>query len=310
MRARKPNADLLNAAFVRGLVTSQFPEWSDLPIRAVEYDGWDNTTFRLGDDMSIRLPTGKWYAEQIDKEHKWLPRLGPLLPLPIPVPLAKGAPTVDFPLPWSVYSWIEGEIASEAQIDDLTQFADTLAAFLVALQRIPAHVGPPPGRHNFNRGIPLTTHNPGLPYKLPGNWGTTESIKALSNHIDVAAATEIWEAGLESEWGGPPVWIHGDIAPGNLLVRSGRLSAVIDFGCSAVGDPACDLVIAWTLLSGESRRAFRRGLKLDDATWTRARAWAMWGATMFLEKTVDTDPEEVVHLKRVIDEIMTDPAFA
>lgn len=308
MRARKPNAELLNETFVRGLLASQFPEWSDLPIKPVEFDGWDNTTFRLGEDMSIRLPTGDWYAEQVDKEHKWLPRLAPLLPLAIPVALAKGVPTADFPLPWSVYTWIDGEIASRTQIDDLTQFAETLAAFLVALQRIPADGGPSPGRHNFNRGIPLTTYDPELPHKVPGNWGTKESIEALRNHIDVTAATEVWESGLESEWEYPPVWIHGDIAPGNLLVRDGRLSAVIDFGCSAVGDPACDLVIAWSFFSGESRTAFREGLKLDDATWARARAWGVWWATMWLEKSIDIDPQAAD--KRVIVELLTDPAFA
>lgn len=310
MRARKANPELLNETFVRGLLASQFSEWSDLPIESLEFDGWDNTTFRLGEHMSIRLPTGKWYAEQVDKEHTWLPRLASLLPLPIPVPLAKGVPTADFPLPWSIYKWIDGEIASEAHIDDLTQFAETLAAFLVALQRIPTDDGPSPGRHNFNRGIPLTTHEPELPYKLPGNWGTRESIKALRDHIDAEAAIEVWEAGLESKWDGLPVWIHGDIAPGNLLVCDGQLSAVIDFGCSAVGDPACDLVIAWSFFSGESRTAFREGLYLDDATWARAKAWAVWWATMWLEKSIDTDPEEASRLTRVIDEILTDPAFA
>ena len=297
---------MLNETLVRELLASQFPEWSDLPIESVEFNGWDNTTFRLGKDMSIRLPTGEWYAEQVEKEQKWLPRLAPSLPLPVPVPLVKGAPTDRFPWPWSVYKWIEGEIALKADIADLTRFAETLATFLLALQRIPASDGPPPGVHNFYRGIPLTTHDPELPYNMPGNWRTSDSIKALHNHIDARAATEVWESGLESEWEGPPVWIHGDVAATNLLVRGGRLSAVIDFGCSGVGDPACDLVIAWTFLSGESRMAFRETLQLDDKTWARGRAWALWKAAIVLGQSIDSDPEEAANQKRVINEIVTD----
>lgn len=304
MRARrKPHAEL-----VRRLLAAQFPEWADLPIEPVEVDGWDNTTFRLGDRMSVRLPSGPRYAAQVDKEHEWLPWLAPLLPLPIPVPLAKGAPTSEFPLPWSVYQWIDGEIAQIARIDDLPGFAAACAAFLVALQRLDAVDGPPPGAHSYFRGCPLTLEDPQRPYNTPGNWGTREAIVILGDRIDARAATDVWDAALARPWSGPPVWVHGDIAPSNLLVRNGCLSGVIDFGCSAVGDPACDLVIAWTFFSGESREAFRAGLPLDDATWARGRAWALWKAVYVLARTIDTDPEEAADARRVLDEVLADHA--
>jgi aminoglycoside phosphotransferase (APT) family kinase protein len=300
---RKPQAEL-----VRRLIATQFPQWAELPIAPVDLDGWDNTTFRLGDSMAVRLPSGPSYAAQVAKEHEWLPRLAPALPLPIPLPLAQGAPTAAFPLPWSVYRWIDGEVAQVAPIDDLPQFATAVASFLLALQRIDAIDGPSPGMHSAFRGCPLTLHRPQAPSNTPGNWGTREAIATLRHRIDASVATEVWDAALAATRRGPPVWVHGDIAPANLLVRAGCLAGVIDFGCSAVGDPACDLVIAWTFFAGESRAAFRAGLPLDDATWTRARGWALWKAVYVLAQTIDNDPEEAVEARRVLDEVLADQA--
>ncbi|MCJ7737906.1 MAG: aminoglycoside phosphotransferase family protein, partial [Anaerolineae bacterium] len=252
------NADI-NASLVGRLVAAQFPQWADLAIRPVDFDGWDNTTFHLGEDMTVRLPSAEMYAPQVVKEHRWLPRLAPLLPLPIPVPLAMGVPADGYPWHWSVYPWIEGEDAAIERIADLPQFATTLAQFLVALQRIDPAGGPPAGRHNFYRGGLLTVYDA----------ETRRASVALDGKIDTDLATAVWETALRAAWHASPVWVHGDVAAGNLLVKEGRLSAVIDFGCSCVGDPACDLTIAWTLLSGESREAFRAALPLDDATWAR-----------------------------------------
>jgi aminoglycoside phosphotransferase (APT) family kinase protein len=238
----------------------------------VELDGWDNTTFRLGEGLSVRLPSGDVYSAQVDKEHRWLPVLAPLLPLPIPEPLAKGVPGCGFPRPWSVYRWLAGEHATVERVADLNRFATDLAEFLGALYAIDPTGGPAPGKHNFWRGGPLTTYDA----------ETGEAISALRAEIDTDAATELWEAALAATWHGPPVWIHGDVAAANLLVVDGRLSAVIDFGCSAVGDPACDLTIAWTFFSGDSRAAFRDGLPLDDGTWARGRGWALWKALITL----------------------------
>jgi aminoglycoside phosphotransferase (APT) family kinase protein len=253
---------------VSRLVAGQFPQWAHLPVTPVELDGWDNTTFRLGEDMLVRLPSGDPYVLQVEKEHRWLPILAPSLPLPIPEPLARGAPACGFPRPWSVYRWLEGEHATVECVADLNRFATDLANFLAALYEIDPAGGPAPGKHNFFRGGALTTYDR----------EAREAIAALKGKIDTDAAAEVWEAALAATWHGPSVWIHGDVTASNMLVVDGRLSAVIDFGCSGVGDPACDLTIAWTFLFGDSRDAFRERLALDDGTWARGRGWALWKA--------------------------------
>ena len=296
MRADKVNIDV---SLVRRLVAAQFPRWGDLPITPAVPQGWDNRTFHLGEDMAVRLPSGPWYALQVEKEQRWLPKLAPLLPLPIPVPLAMGVPADGYPWHWSVYRWIEGETASSGRIADLRQFATELAGFLVALQRIDATGGPPPGRHNFFRGGPLTVYDA----------ETRQAIAALEGKIDADAVSAVWEAALKATWHGSPVWFHGDVAPGNLLVKGGRLSAVIDFGTSGVGDPSCDLAIAWTLFEGESREAFRAALRLDDATWARGRGWTLWKALITLAAHIDTNPLEAGRTRRVIDEVLADHEY-
>ncbi|HTE19971.1 MAG TPA: aminoglycoside phosphotransferase family protein, partial [Armatimonadota bacterium] len=240
----------IDVGLVSRLVAAQFPQWADLPITPVEFGGWDNRTFHLGEQMTVRLPSAAAYSLQVEKEQRWLPKLAPQLPLPIPVPLAMGRPGEGFPWHWSVYRWLEGEIAAIERIAELPQFATNLAQFLVALYRIDATGGPPPGPHNFFRGGSLTVYD----------GETRQAIAALEGDIDTETATEVWEASLAATWHGAPVWVHGDVAAGNLLVRDGRLSAVIDFGSSGVVDPACDLAIAWTLFSGESRETFRAAL--------------------------------------------------
>jgi aminoglycoside phosphotransferase (APT) family kinase protein len=298
MPVRKPHTDrvYIDAPLVRRLVAAQFPRWADLPIRPVELDGWDNTTFRLGEGMSVRLPSAAAYAPQVEKEHRWLPKLAPLLPLPIPVPLARGNAGEGYPFPWSVYRWLDGETAMTARIDDVVEFAETLAEFLRALRRIEPAGGPPPGRHNFFRGGPLTVYDA----------ETRQAIAALEGRIDGSAATAAWEAALTAEWHGPPVWFHGDVASGNLLVEGGRLSAVIDFGTSGVGDPSCDLAIAWTFFEGEGRDAFRAALRPDDATWKRGRGWALWKALITLAGHIDTEPPVAAKVRREIDDIVAD----
>lgn len=258
----------ITPALVRCLLASQFPELVDLPVSTVELDGWDNTTFRLGDNMSVRLPSADDYVAQVDKEHRWLPLLADHLPFSIPQPLARGIPECGYPRPWSIYRWLEGQHATIERIADLTEFAIALAEFLAALYTIDTTGGPPAGRHSFFRGGPLSTYDA----------ETRATIGELADEIDTDAATQVWEGALSATWSRRPVWVHGDVAPTNLLVVDGRLSAVIDFGCSAVGDPACDTVIAWTFLSGPSREAFRAHLPVDAATWTRGRGWALWKA--------------------------------
>jgi aminoglycoside phosphotransferase (APT) family kinase protein len=291
-------APLIDERLARRLVASQFPQWAGLPVRRVELDGVDNRTFRLGRQLTLRLPAGDWYALQVEKEQRWLPRLAPQLPLPIPAPVAKGEPGEGYPYAWSVYRWLDGEPAGERSIVDLTAFAGALAAFLVALARIDAGDGPPPGPHNFYRGGPLSTYAD----------ETVRAIDALGDEIPGDAAKRVWDDAMARSWRRDPVWFHGDVATGNLLLRDGRLGAVIDFGCSGVGDPACDVVIAWTLLSGASRDAFRSALAVDRDTWSRGRGWALWKALITLVGQLDGDPRGAAVSRRVVDRVLADRA--
>lgn len=286
----------IDASLVERLVSAQFPQWASLPIQPVKFGGWDNRTFHLGEHMTVRLPSAARYAQQVEKEQRWLPKLAPHLPLPIPVPLAMGVPTGDYPWHWSVYRWIDGESAKVGRVTDLRQFASTLAQFLVALQRIDSAGGPAPGPHNFFRGGPPAIYD----------GETQQAIAALEGRIDAGAVTAVWEAALAATWRGSPVWLHGDVDTGNLLVESGRLSAVIDFGSSGVGDPACDLSIAWTLFERESREVFRGAISVDDATWARGRGWTLWKALITLAGLPDENARAARTSRRVVDEVLAD----
>jgi aminoglycoside phosphotransferase (APT) family kinase protein len=303
-----PNQIDTDVALVRRLLAAQFPRWADLPITPVELDGWDNTTFRLGEELAVRLPSAERYVAQVEKEHRWLPIPAPQLPLAIPEPVAKGAPGCGLPRPWSVYRWLAGEHATVERVADLERFATDLAGFLAALYRIDPAGAPAPGPHNFFRGGPVGTYDS----------ETREAISELAGEIDTGAAKEVWEAALAAPWHGPTAWIHGDVTASNLLVVDGRLTAVIDFGCSAVGDPACDLTIAWTFFFGDSRDAFRARLRLDDGTWARARGWALWKALITLAEALKTNVAQAdlaglrfgwrLNARHVIEELLADPS--
>jgi aminoglycoside phosphotransferase (APT) family kinase protein len=278
------------------LVARQFPAWAGLPVRRVAHSGWDNRTFHLGDDKLIRMPAAPWYRKQVAKEQAWLPKLAPQLPLAIPTPLAQGSPDASYPWEWSVYGWIEGETAAHGEIDDQVAFARGLAGFLSALHRADTSGAPDAGRHNFFRGGPLSTYDA----------ETREAIAKLGGKVDAAACLALWDAALATAWDHAPVWIHGDFAAGNLLVKDGRLCAVIDFGCCAVGDLACDLAIAWTFLEGEARQAFRDALPLDAGTWARGRAWTLWKALI----TWTGKPEEADGSRRIVGALLAEQARA
>jgi aminoglycoside phosphotransferase (APT) family kinase protein len=245
--------------------------------------------------MTVRLPSAASYSLQVEKEHRWLPRLAPLLPLPIPLPLAMGVPGEGYPWHWSVYGWIEGETARRERIADLSRFAADLAGFLIALRHIDPTGGPPAGAHNFHRGGPLGVYD----------GETKQAIEALEGRVDRQAARAVWDAALAATWQGPPVWFHGDVAWGNLLVEGGRLSAVIDFGTSGVGDPSCDLAIAWTLFEGKSRDVFRAAMSVDEATWARGRGWALWKASITAAGHTGNH-SELDQSWRVIDAVLAD----
>ncbi|MGE7768790.1 aminoglycoside phosphotransferase family protein [Peribacillus sp. NPDC096540] len=258
----------INTDLVSKLINSQFKEWSNLEIKPVEKSGNDNRTFHLGKNMSVRLPSDEGYAPQVEKEQKWLPILAEHLSIPISKPLAKGEPSEDYPYPWSVNKWLDGETLSLENIDDLNQFANDLGKFLVELQSIDASTGPIAGKHNFYRGGDIAVYD-------------EETRNTINKNVDVfneSLLKEIWELALASKWNGKPVWVHGDVAPGNILVKKGKLYGVIDFGILGVGDPSCDAAMAWTFFDDSSRKIFKNALNFDEETWNRARGWALWKA--------------------------------
>ncbi|WP_182113080.1 MULTISPECIES: aminoglycoside phosphotransferase family protein [unclassified Actinotalea] len=289
-------APAITADLVRRLVAEQHPRWAALPVTPVPRSGWDNRTFRLGDELLVRLPSAAEYAEAVVKEQRWLPVLAGHLPLPIPAPVAAGAPGRHFPWPWSVYRWLPGESADAAPPADLTRLAVDLAAFLAALQAVPGP-GPGPGQHNWWRGGPVDRYE----------HETRHALEVLAGEVDVTAAGQVWQAAVASTWGGPDVWLHGDVAPGNLLVSGGALSAVIDFGTCGWGDPACDLVIAWTFFDGRSRDAFRGAVDADAGTWARARGWALWKALITMDRRRD-DAAASAAARRVLEAVLADHA--
>ena len=278
------------------LIRTQFPEYADLPITSVKNQGHDNRTYRLGDNMLIRMPTAESYALKVPKEQELLPKLASHLSVGIPAPIKMGAPSNDYPYPFSIYKWLLGDSANNLQIEGkaLESIASQLARFLKELQGIKDVSGPLPGQHNWWRGDPVSVYDE----------GARQQIAALSEIIDEKRALNLWERACKTEWGKPPVWIHGDFASGNILIKDNELSAVIDFGGMAMGDPACDLVIAWTFLTGKARDIFIHEMNQDEETWLRAKAWALWKATFELSHIEDkTSPEGIVQ-KKIIEDLL------
>jgi len=249
---------------VRELLATQFARCAALPLEAVASNGTDNWLFRLGHQMCVRLPRRAAAATTVEREWRWLPILAPGLPLETPRPLFFGQPGESYPFNWMVTSWIDGDDAGTSPPDPF-EAAHQLAAFLVALRAIPTAEGPVPGPENFWRGTDLAARD--LPVR--------RALKAARDMIDAAACERLWEACLDVPVATSKGWIHGDIHPGNLIVRSGSVVGVIDFGCMAIGDPACDLQCAWTLLDASSRRKLRELTQCDDAAWQRGVGWAL-----------------------------------
>ncbi|MDQ3167260.1 MAG: aminoglycoside phosphotransferase family protein [Chloroflexota bacterium] len=305
MTVAKMHADEvdIDAALVSRLVAAQFPRWADLPIMPVLSAGTDNANYRLGDDMVVRLPRIPGAVAQIEKEQRWLPRLAPLLPLSIPVPLGWGKPAQDYPWDWSIYRWLPGETVSG---DDLIggvvdghRLATDLAGFITALHGIDTGGQERAGLLASYRGEPLGLRDE----------ATRTAIAACEGMVDIGRVTVAWDAALAvPRWDDPPVWVHGDFQPGNLLVERGRLSAVIDFGGLTIGDPAVDLIVAWNLLSAEMRETFREAIGVDDATWARGRGWALSIGLVALPYYVDTNPVLAAISRYQIGEVLADHA--
>jgi aminoglycoside phosphotransferase (APT) family kinase protein len=284
----------VDEVFVRALVREQFPQWAHLPIARVAHQGWDNRSFRLGNEMVVRLPSAAAYVAQVEKEREWLPVLAAALSNPIPFPVAHGAPASGYPWPWSIYRWLDGETIDPASVAESVIFAQDIAAFLGELHGIDATGGPQPGPSNFHRGGMLAVYDAEV----------RESIRRLESRINAGAATELWESAIQTRWDRSPIWVHGDISPGNLLAIDGRLSGVLDFGSSAVGDPACDLSIAWIVFRGEARRTFREHLHFDAATWLRARAWALWKGLIIAAGLGETNATEWTSPLEVVEHLL------
>lgn len=271
------------------LIAAQFPDYAHLPVLPVDWQGWDNTTYRLGESAKLRLPTAKSYEAAVEKEVAMLAHLAGRLPVAVPVPIGLGQPGPLFPYAFSLWSWLDGAPMRDRSEVDFIALASDLAGFLAALGAADPGPTPPAGAQNFHRGGDLVVYEA----------ETLATIAALGSRIDGDACRAIWQAARASRWEQPPVIVHGDVAVGNLLLRDGRLSAVIDFGSAGIGDPASDLVIAWTLFDAASRAAFRADLAYDDATWARARGWALWKALITLQGNgvphpCETPPAEVI----------------
>ncbi|TDD02306.1 aminoglycoside phosphotransferase family protein [Nonomuraea deserti] len=256
----------ITAALARRLVDTQFPQWAELPLKLLDPAGSDHVIYRLGEQLSVRLPRHAGAIGQAAKEYEWLPRLAPHLPLAIPVPVGVGEPDFGYPWRWAVSRWLEGEVATVEALAHSSAAAVQLAEFLAALQQYRPDDVPTPETRDDLTGQSLKSRDQ----------ATRADIAEVGDVFDATAMTDLWDTALDAPaWDRPPVWFHGDFHTGNLLTLGGRLNAVIDFGGLGIGDPACDLTIAYTLMSAGSRAAFRAALGVDDATWARGRGWAL-----------------------------------
>ncbi len=282
----------IDVSLVRRMVAAQFPRWADLPISAVRSTATVNAIYRLGDCLYARLPRVRAWAQDLDKEWHWLPKLAPRLSLRVPEPVGKGQPSSSYPFSWAIYRWIDGQPYSDELVDDEQLAARDLAQFVVELRRIDRVTGAPRGGRKPLRELDAVTR------------GAIESARSV---IDSDAATAAWERALQAPaWRGRPVWIHTDLLRPNVLVHGGRLCAVIDFGGVGVGDPAADVIAAWSVFGRTGRGMFRGALDVDDGTWNRARGFALHQAAMIIPYYSETNPKFVELAKGTVEEVLAD----
>jgi aminoglycoside phosphotransferase (APT) family kinase protein len=278
---------------VRRLLRAQFPQWADLPVRRLSSGGTVNAIYRLGTELTVRLPLTAGGAGALGLEARWLPKLAPLLPVPIPTIMGTGLPADGYPWTWAVHRWVPGDVLVEGQVAEPEQLARDLAAFVTALHKVDLDGGPP-----AHRGRPLA----------PADVETRAAIEQLRHTdepFDADAALAAWETALAAPaWSGPPCWIHSDLMPSNLLAADDRLAAVIDFGTVGVGDPGVDLIPAWNLLPAAARQIFRDGIDVDDDTWARSRGWALSMAVIQLPYYRNTNPVISANARYVIDQVL------
>ena len=282
----------IDAQLVQRLLAIQFPKWAKLPIKQVVSAGTNNALYKLGEDMVVRLPRIESAVKHIDTERTWLPRLAPQLPVAVPLPLGLGTASEGFPWPWTIYTWLDGVNPEADHLVEPGLLAQDIADFILAMQKVELLDGPP-----ARRGEPLQTQN----------LQVRQALIALEGVIDTGAATKTWKECLKlPAWYKPPVWVHGDLMPGNLLIVSNRLSAVVDFEGVGMGDPACDLIVAWNLLPANVRDDFRNTVSVDDATWERGKGWAFSMAIIQLPYYKDTNPIMAANARYVIGEVLAD----
>jgi aminoglycoside phosphotransferase (APT) family kinase protein len=272
---------------VRRLLAGQFPEWSELPIEELPVGGTDNAIYRLGDKLSVRLPIKPTKPGEQDLEFRWLPVLAPQLPLEVPEPVALGQPAEGYPNEWAIHRWLPGIDATVAPLD-LERAAIDLADLITALWRIDPAGGPGGGR-----GEPLAPRD--------------ERTRSCIAELALDEALPVWEAALAAPvYDGPPRWLHGDLDNRNLLLEDRRITGILDWSCACVGDPACDVKVAWAVLDAETRPVFRERLSVDDATWARARGWAVSQAVIALPYYRGTYPAIVREAERWLSQALWD----
>ncbi len=288
----KLHADELDIddALVRRLLREQFRQWAELPLEPVASSGTVNVVYRLGRSMLVRLPRVTRGGDDVYREQEWLPRLAPRLPIAVPTLLGAGAPGAGYPCPWSVFDWLDGD----NPIPGCVQAPELLACDLICFVRVLREVD--------TEGV-LMAYRGGL--LAPLDAGVRQAITQLHDKIDTAAATIAWEDAVRApDWALPPVWVHADLVPGNLLIKDGRLSAVIDFAAAGIGDPACDLMPAWGVLPATARAIVRDDLDVDDATWTRGRGWALAQALIALPYYEHTNLVMAANARHAIHEVL------
>ncbi|MGW6929719.1 aminoglycoside phosphotransferase family protein [Lentzea sp. NPDC054927] len=288
-------------AVVKALLRNQRPDWASLPL-APAGAGTDNTMFRLGDELLVRLPRTADKARSLNKERTWLPRLGPLLPRQIPEPVHAGTPAPEFPLPWSVYRWIDGTEVSSNAVQDWAVFGTDLATFVHELHNIDLMGAARAGDLSWYRGGTLKDCEEAISAYFANCRATEDS------SLDVETLEQLWRTAIElPEPSSPHVWLHGDLRPANLLAAKGRLHAVIDFGCLSVGFPAAEHAPIWDL-PDPARQAYWNATNIDDLTWTQARAWAIAVGIAGISYYRNTWPAFVTDCRTRLEAILTDAA--